>query len=501
MTVKKTQQTLNATLEKTKQSLNGLETALENNVGAHPVRDAGDEEKGLPEGWIGAPIGEVAGIYNGRAFKQTEWAKTGLPIIRIQNLNKPTAMFNYFKGELDQRHLVHNGDLLFAWSGTPGTSFGAHEWKGGDAALNQHIFKIELNENCTSKIYFRYAMNHKLQEMIGNANGGVGLRHITKKTFETTLVSYPPLAEQTVIAQTLDTLLAQVDNIKTRLDAIQKILKTFRQSVLAAAVSGKLTEAWRGTEASDWQKKTLIDVVEDKPRNGKSPKGVDYKTEFKSLTLSAITPGYFVDDKFKYIELNISSESYLWVKYGDILIQRANSLEYVGVSAIYKGESNKYVYPDLIMKCSPNKLILGEYLHYSLSSQKVRQFFRNNATGTAGNMPKVNQQIVSAAPISLPSIEEQTEIVRRVEELFAFADQIEQQVKNAHGRVNNLTQSILAKAFRGELTTQWRAQNPDLISGENSAEVLLAKIQEEREKLKPKKAAKKKSTAKKRAKV
>jgi type I restriction enzyme S subunit len=78
-----------------------------------------------------------------------------------------------------------------------------------------------------------------------------------------------------------------------------------------------------------------------------------------------------------------------------------------------------------------------------------------------------------------------------------FADQIEQQVKNAQGRVNNLTQSILAKAFRGELTTQWRAENPDLISGENSAEALLAKIQEEREKLKPKKAAKKKSAAKK----
>ena len=104
---------------------------------------------------------------------------------------------------------------------------------------------------------------------------------------------------------------------------------------------------------------------------------------------------------------------------------------------------------------------------------------------------------VREIPISLPSLKEQTEIVRRVEELFAFADQIEQQVKNAQGRVNNLTQSILAKAFRGELTAQWRIDNPELISGENSAEALLAKIQEEREKLKPKKKSSVKKTARK----
>ena len=84
----------------------------------------------------------------------------------------------------------------------------------------------------------------------------------------------------------------------------------------------------------------------------------------------------------------------------------------------------------------------------------------------------------------LPSLEEQTEIVNRVEQLFTYADQIEQRVKDAQARVNHLTQAILAKAFRGELTADWREQNPDLISGENSAEALLAKIKAEREKIK-----------------
>ena len=87
----------------------------------------------------------------------------------------------------------------------------------------------------------------------------------------------------------------------------------------------------------------------------------------------------------------------------------------------------------------------------------------------------------------MPPTEEQTEIVRRVEQLFAYADTVEQQVQNALARVNNLTQSILAKAFRGELTKQWRKDNPDLISGDNSAEALLEKIRAEREAIKPKK--------------
>lgn len=301
--------------------------------------------------------------------------------------------------------------------------------------------------------------------------------------WDMTIIPLPPLAEQKQIADLLDNLLAQVDTLKTRLDAIPNILKRFRQSVLTAAVSGKLTEEWRGSEELiGWENKTVLDVVKEKPRNGYSPKGVDYDTPYRNLTLSATTLGYFVENKFKFIDINITNDSYLWIKSGDILIQRANSLEYVGVSAIYKGTEKKYVYPDLMMKCIPDECILGDYLHYSLLSKKVRKYFQDNATGTAGNMPKINQKTVCSAPINLPPIEEQTEIVRRGEELFAFADQIEQRVKTSQQRVNHLTQAILAKAFRGELTAEWREQNPDLISGENSAAALLARIKTERKK-------------------
>ena len=109
-------------------------------------------------------------------------------------------------------------------------------------------------------------------------------------------------------------------------------------------------------------------------------------------------------------------------------------------------------------------------------------------------MPGLNLKDVRRLPVALPSIKEQTEIVRRVDKLFAFAASIEQNANTAYERVNNLTQSVLAKAFRGELTAKWREQNPQLISSENSAEALLERIKVERKAQKP---LKKSSTRKK----
>ena len=116
----------------------------------------------------------------------------------------------------------------------------------------------------------------------------------------------------------------------------------------------------------------------------------------------------------------------------------------------------------------------------------------DKAVGTGVKHLRVSD--VESLTYPLAPVEEQTEIVRRVAQLFAHADRIEQQVNSALARVNNLTQSILAKAFRGELTEQWRKDNPELISGENSAEALLERIKAERAAAKPPKKTRKRKT-------
>ena len=94
----------------------------------------------VPQHWEVTPLKHLAEFINGDAFKPTEWAESGTPIIRIQNLNGSDD-FNYFDGEVEPRYLVHDGDLLFGWSGNRGTSFGPFLWRKTEVcALNQHIF-------------------------------------------------------------------------------------------------------------------------------------------------------------------------------------------------------------------------------------------------------------------------------------------------------------------------------------------------------------------------
>lgn len=166
---------------------------------------------------------------------------------------------------------------------------------------------------------------------------------------------------------------------------------------------------------------------------------------------------------------------------GDILISCSGSGSGSGsVGRIcLVDEDDKYI----MVRSAALVRILGEfiqekYLMYFLQSPISQKHIEESSKSTA-------QVYLFLGPIkdlviALPSIDEQAEIVLRVEELFTFANSIEQKTEAALEEISNLTQSVLAKAFRGELTAQWREENPELISGINSAEVLLARSAEEK---------------------
>ncbi|HAV7609186.1 TPA: restriction endonuclease subunit S, partial [Escherichia coli] len=433
--------------------------------------------------WQICQLGDVLTLINGRAYKKEEMLTEGVPILRIQNLNGGNKWF-YSNLELQEDKYCYKNDLLYAWSAT----FGPY-WSKWDHKLiyHYHIWKIETSP-ALNKQFAYYALLNITEALKASAHG-VAMPHITKAGMEAWEIQLPPISEQKIIAEKLDTLLAQVESTKARLEQIPQILKRFRQAVLGAAVSGKLTEDWRDNSSlSGWIEGKLGEFIK-KPSYGTSSKS-NKEGLIPVLRMGNLQGGKLDWTDLVYTSDTIEIEKYK-LEYNDVLFNRTNSPELVGKTAIYKSEQPAIYAGYLIrVQCLPD--LNPDYLNYHLNSILGRQYcYSVKSDGVSQS--NINAQKLIAYPITVPPFPEQHEIVRRVEQLFAYADTIEKQVNNALARVNNLTQSILAKAFRGELTAQWRAENPELISGENSAAALLEKIKAERAASGGKKASRKKS--------
>jgi len=195
----------------------------------------------------------------------------------------------------------------------------------------------------------------------------------------------------------------------------------------------------------EWEWVRLGEILCFGPTNGFSPRAVDYETPVRSLTLSATTSGVFNGEYSKFIANEIPEESTLWLEDGDILVQRGNTLEYVGVPAVYRGNSKQFIYPDLMMKMRVFDKMCVNYVHRAMSAETSRNYLRNNASGTSSTMPKINQGTLCNLPFPLPSQSEQRRIVARIDQLMALCDELEQQIDAASNKRAELLNAVMAQ--------------------------------------------------------
>lgn len=407
----------------------------------------------LPQGWVKTTIGALCDLVNGKAFKPSDWSKSGLPIVRIQNLNKPGSKFNFFEGPVEQRFLIENGELLFAWSGTPGTSFGAHIWSGGTAVLNQHIFKVQFDEQLIDKAFFRYSINQTLDEQIAKAHGGVGLRHVTKGKFEETSIPLPPLAEQRRIVAKLDDLLGCTARTKLELDRIPVLIDHYRQALLAAAFSGKLTQEppaatnkinekcwdlpldWRWVPFSEAARvaSNLVrpQMIPDLPHI--APNNVEGGTG-RLLQYRTIAEDKVISPKHRF-------------RPGQIVYSKIRPYLRKAVLVDFDGACSADMYP-----IDAKEGIEPKFLLYWLISEDFARFSSEHEGRTV--LPKINQDGLNRTPFPLPPLAIQGEIFRRIEAAFAWLDNLAAEHARAAHLLPKLDQAILAKAFRGDLVPQ-----------------------------------------------
>ncbi|SEL82000.1 restriction endonuclease subunit S [Acinetobacter sp. DSM 11652] len=267
-------------------------------------------------------FGDLCKLQNGRAFKPEEWSEEGTPIVRIQNLNDETKPFNYCNFDVEKRFWIDSGDLLFSWSGTPGTSFGAFFWNRGKGFLNQHIFRVDVKEDLVDKHYLRYALNSLIVKIIDQAHGGVGLKHITKSKLEEVQIPLPPLAEQRRIAAILD----QADELRQKRQQAIEQLDQLLQATFIDMFGDPISNP------KNWNK-CLLEKVTHKITDGthKTPTYMSSGIEF--LSAKDIKKGRIVWNTNKYISEQEHSQLIKRCnpEIGDIVLAKSGSLGSVAI--------------------------------------------------------------------------------------------------------------------------------------------------------------------------
>ncbi len=281
-----------------------------------------------------------------------------------------------------------------------------------------------------------------------------------------------------------------IQRIEKEIESQKSYIKQLRQNILQDAIEGKLTADWRkqnpvqkGNPDYDaealfeqiqkerksekkqkelspiideekpfeipdgWKWVRLGEIIKEPPRNGYSPKAVDFETSIKTLKLGAVTYGIFDPNEYKYINEEIPKDAYCWLQNGDFLIERSNSIEYVGICAIYTGKNNEFMYPDLLMRFRTQDVLSKQYIHTALISPFNRSYFMSNAKGAQKTMPKINQECVVNTMIPLPPISEQKEIVKQIEKNLQTISDLENQITEREQLTKQLMQSILKDAF------------------------------------------------------
>ncbi|BBV90095.1 MAG: restriction endonuclease subunit S [Enterobacter sp.] len=451
----------------------------------------------LPEGWVKSELDNIllTIIGGGTPSKAIpEYYQGDIPWMSVKDMNKHTLTDTIDHITNDA---VENSSTNIIPAGTPiiatRMSLGKIVTASFDSAINQDLKALFLSSGVERNFFIHwYRSQAQLIESLGTGTTVKGIRLEVLKALS---INLPPFFEQKIIAEKLDTLLAQVDSTKARLEQIPQILKRFRQAVLAAAMRGKLTEIWRAHNSFNLSLKKYYELTK-----GQKLKAKNISEPCEEKTWLRCNIGHIFNvksgDGLTAKEMNDS---------GDIPVYGGNGITgyhdkynteeptiVIGRVGYYCGSvhltpEKTWITDNALLVDFNSELITKQFAHWLLKATNLRVDTSSSA------QPVISGAKIYSIEIVIPPIEEQHEIVRRVEQLFAYADTIEKQVNSALTRVNSLTQSILAKAFRGELTAQWRAENPDLISGENSAAALLEKIKAERAASGGKKTSRKKA--------
>lgn len=485
------------------------------------VTESNDPLLTIHPSWERVPLDAIAEILNGFAFKSAFFNRSkGMPLLRIRDVGKDRTEC-FYEGPYELRYVVQAGDLIVGMDG----DFKCARWTGPDALLNQRACKIELKTTDYEPSFLNLVLPGYLRA-INERTSSQTVKHLSSQSMAEIPLPLPPLGEQKRIVAKVEELLTWINAIKEHLTKVSLILKHFRQAVLAAACSGRLTAAWREKKLnvepvdnlirrirdkrlkeakSSREKERIINLCEESRRrsvhnnfeqdlpeswafcevnelgdvcNGSTPSRKH--PEYWGGGIPWISSGEIQNNIINETRETISKEGYKnssvrMLPVGTVLLAMIGEGKTRGQTAILNLGST--INQNIAAVIIDHGLISSKYLWYWFQFQ----YEITRQVGGGSGPQALNCQRVRELSLNLPPLGEQDEISSRVESLFELADTIEKRVAAASLRAEKLTQSFLAKAFRGELVlTEAELARRERRSYESASD-LLDRIKAERE--------------------
>jgi type I restriction enzyme, S subunit len=425
----------------------------------------------VPDSWSRRPLGEVATIVNGFAFKSNQFVpEGGKPLIRIRDIFKKSTAVGYV-GEFDQRYLVQPGDLLVGMDG----DFNCARWSGPEGLLNQRVCKISPDPEQLDLNFLTSVLPGYLRA-IHEQTSSTTVTHLSSRDVAQIPIPVPPIEEQRGLSRLFDVTASRQESSAAHLASAARATKRFRQAVLTAACTGRLTSSWRdrhdppsvsdvlaelratrqasqlldagglGELPSTWSWAVVGEIGQVQLGGTPSRKEASYWNGAVPWVSSGEVANCRISVTRETItQAGLASSSAKLYPVGTVLIAMIGEGKTRGQSAILDIEASTNqnaagVLPD-------REIVSPEYLwRWALAQYEVTR-----AVGRGGNQPALNKQKVRELAIPVPPLEEQREIVRLVDQLLALADRLNERISVASKRMDRSSQAVLAKAFRGEL--------------------------------------------------
>ncbi len=400
----------------------------------------------VPENWVWVRLGAVCFFENGYAFKSDKFSsEKGIPVIRISNIKENNVdlddCIKTLEENIDEKFIVHQGDLLIAMSGATTGKNGVY-MSANIAYLNQRVGNIKVkNKELLIEKFRNFYIANMQNEILNTAYGGAQ-PNISSQKMSVMTFPLPPLSEQQRIVERIEELFAKLDEANERLQEVADSFAVRKAAILHKAFTGELTKQWRcenGVSDESWEEKKLGEVVlllsgQDFPpaKYNSDGNGIPYITGASNFDNTHVLINRWTDEPSVIAQKN------------DVLLVCKGS----GYGKTIIADFKEAHIARQIMALRVKEIIDNKLLLYYLRNKN--RFIKEQGQGL---IPGLSRKVILSLTINLPTLPEQHEIVRLIDDLLARERSAQQVTEQALASIDLMKKSILARAFRGELGT------------------------------------------------